>query len=237
VTGATDILMAQRQAERNAGRAALRSLQPAEAPPAAAPGGTLSWAKAAAGWRNAAGNDSYVDAYPCDDRSGANARSSGNTIRIYLPRPPGQDPNVLLNQVVGYIADAAGANIAAVGYLDDAIGTVKLWSKTGTLPAGWVDCAPNTGASPPVQALAGSFPVGLKSGDSDFGTLGNSGNQDRKTHAHNLERDVYTPPPPANSVYVTEGQYETARLNMELCNHLPPWCVVRFIERIDNSGQ
>lgn len=230
---ATDILLWQRQAERNAARrAGLFHLQPPEAPAAGGEAATLLWAQAAYPWHNAAGNGSYVDAFRCDDRTGANPQI-GSTIRIYLPRTPGRDPNIVVDQVLGYIVDAAGANIAVVGYLDDAIGTVKLWSKTGTLPAGWVDCF-SMQASSTVQSLSGSFPVGLKTGDSDFGTLGAFGNQNRKSHAHNMERDI--PNPPNLPVWLDEGTWQTTHLSTALENHLPPWCVVRFIERINNAG-
>jgi hypothetical protein len=233
VNYANDILLAQSQAARTFARsAALSHLQPPEAPPPAGAGATLCWAKAVNVWKNKTGNGSYVESYACADRTGANPVET--VIRIYLPRSPGRDPNIVNDQVFAYIVDAAEDNVAVAGYLDDAIGTVKLWSKTGTLPAGWVDCAPGNGASGTVEALAGSSPVGLKSGDSDFGTLGNYGNQGRKTHAHALQKNQ--PDPPATPVWFENGTYPTIAVNSALTNHLPPWCVVRFIERIDNSA-
>jgi hypothetical protein len=227
---ANDILLAQRQSDLNAARAVVASLQPPEAA-AAGNAASIAWGKAWGYWKNNAGNNSYVECCPCDDRAGANPQT-GTSIRLYLPRNPGCDPNVVPDQVVGYVADVTGTKIAVAGYLDAAIGTVRMWSKTGALPPGWVDCGPGL-ASPSVQYLAGSFPVCLKAGDSDFGTLGNHGNQGRKTHAHNMEQE--NTEPPADVVYLFEGTMDTTFIGTGLANHLPPWCVVRFIERINNS--
>ena len=227
---AHDILLAQARAEANAASALVSHLQPAEAG-SVAEAGTLLWAKAWGTWRNVAGNASYVDAWPCADKAGASPVTP--TIRIYLPRTPGTDPNVVMNQVLAYIVDGAGENIAVAGYLDEGIGSVKIWSKTTALPAGWVECAPYTGASTMMWPLAGSFPVGKKAGDADFATQGNSGNAGRKTHSHDLVRDPADPP--ALPVSLVEGQWSSLSIGAELANHLPPWCVVRFIERIDNS--
>jgi len=194
-------------------------------------GGELLWAKAKYNWSNQSGNGSYVECNPCADHEGANA-DTGVAIRIYLPRATDTDPNVVAGQVIGYSKAANGISVAATGYLDDAIGTIKMWSKnTGDPPDGWSECDGNgTGT---ILGLEGTFPVAKKSGDTDFGTVGDTGNLGVKTHCHAIVRD--DPYPPCANTWIDEGQYESTSLSINTANHLPPWCVVRFIERIDNS--
>ncbi len=222
------ILLAQLQADRNVETAGLASIQPMEAPLAAAAG--LKWAKTTRNWHYATGNDSWVDANPCADRDG-NTVQTTTTIRIYLPRAPGTDPNVVSAQIIGYIVDSAGANIAAASFLDVAIGTVRMWSKTGALPAGWADCVSGGYSTLNAQGLCGRFPVGQKTGDADFGTYFAIGGQ--KSHAHNLHRDHATED--ATPVWFDEGTANSTHIGDELTSHLPPFYVARFIERIDNS--
>ena len=63
--------------------------------------------------------------------------------------------------------------------------------------------------------LEGRFPVGLASGDPDFGTLGTTGGS--KTHTH-------------GSTSGTTGTVQGTVL-AAAANHLPPYRVVKFTER------
>ena len=193
---------------------------------------TNHWAKAKYNWTNAAGNGSYALCNPCSDHEGSDLDTE-TEFKVYLPRATNTDPNVVANQVIGYTTAANGIYVATTGYLDDAIGTIKMWSiNTGNPPAGWSEC--DTNGSGNVRGLEGTFPVAKKSGDADFGTVGGTGNLNKKVHCHTISRD--DPYPPCANTWIDEGQYESTSLSINTANHLPPWCVVRFIERIDNSS-
>lgn len=193
------------------------SIQPAVSSPATT---LVAWAKASSSWHNETGNGSYVDCYPCADPTGAEADTS-RTVRVILPRGPGRDPNVTADQMIGYLAGAGGVNTAVTGHLDDAIGTVKLWRLSGDPPAGWQDYA----------ALRGRFPAGHLAGDADFGTLEGEGGA--ALHCHAIQRDPASTP--CGTTFVDEGTWDTTVLGIAENKALPPYRVVRFIERIDNS--
>jgi len=196
------------------------------------PTGSLGWAKAAGSWHNVAGHGSYVDCRPCADAAGGDPQTD-ILLRIYLPRAPGTDPNVEADQVIGYVAASDGVHVAVTGYLDAAIGTIRMWSiDTGDPPAGWTEC--DSSGDGNVTGLEGTFPVAKKAADSDFDTVGETGNLGGKTHCHALARDASSPP--CGSVHVDEGAWQTTYLSVSTADHLPPWCVVRFIERYDNSA-
>ena len=93
------------------------------------------WAVATANWTNNAGNASYVD---CDKASDRDGTLTSGTVRVYLPRSSGSDPNVRTGDVIGYLADAAGDAIVATDVNDDPIGTIKWWSGLPeNVPGGW----------------------------------------------------------------------------------------------------
>lgn len=189
-------------------------------------GGQIYWAKATANWHNAAGNGCYVDCNPCADAAGTSP-DTGTTLRVYLPRCGASDPNVEADQVIGYTSGADGSYVAATGYLDAAIGTIRMWSlNTGDPPAGWSEC--DSGGAGNVTGLAGRFPRGKDSGLA----VGDTGGTTQ--HCHAMYREVASPPCP--DVQIDEAPYNTIHLSAGQTSHLPPWCVVRFIERYDNSA-
>lgn len=96
-----------------------------------------------------------------------------------------------------------GSIVPANAYYDDPIGTVKIWISSADPPPGWRV----------YSQLEGRFPVGYSSGDADFGSYGAGG---AKTHSH-------------GSVYKTGGG-DAAAADVAV-KHLPPYRVVRFIER------
>ena len=203
-----------------------------EIQPPVAPCGALGWARATDSWHAAAGHGSYVDCQPCADAAGTDL-DTDILLRIYLPRAPATDPNVEVDQVIGYVAAADGVHVAVTGYLDDAIGTIRMWSiDTGDPPAGWTECD-STGDGN-VTGLAGTFPVAKKADDEDFDTVGNTGNTGQKSHCHALAKDASSPP--CGKIDIEEGTWQTVELSIQPTDHLPPWCVVRFIERYDNSA-
>jgi len=214
------------QAQVAAGSASYSEIQPP-----AWSAGALRWARATDNWHNASGHGSYVDCRPCADAAGTDP-DADILLRIYLPHAAGTDPNVETGQVVGYIAASDGVHVAVTGYLDAAIGTIRMWSiDTGDPPAGWTECDATGDGN--VTGLAGTFPVARKTDDDDFDTVGATGNIGQKSHYHGLNKDAT--PPAVAYVDIEEGSYDTVYLSTSTVEHLPPWCVVRFIERYDNS--
>jgi hypothetical protein len=194
-----------------------------------AEGGELLWAKALENWHNHPGNGSFVRCRPCADHEGAGADGDA-AVTVYLPRATNTDPNVVADQVIGYRRAANGINVAATGHLDDAIGTVKMWSiDTGDPPPGWSECG--SGGAGNITKLEGRFPLAKVPGDPNFGAVGRWGGYTQ--HCHQLELDAESPP--CDDIWITEGTYQTRSISTKTADHMPPWCVVRFIERIDNS--
>lgn len=130
----------------------------------------LTWAKAVDNWTNAAGNASYVDANPCDDKSGTTVDTS-TSIKVWLPRN-GQikDPNIR-DEAIFPVRLAEDGNYVCMGdYLDEQIGAWKIWHST-TIPPGWSLST----------AFAGKFLVGYDAADAEHDAVGETG---RGRHAH-----------------------------------------------------
>ena len=132
----------------------------------------VTWAKALDDWTNAAGNGSYVDCYPCDDKDGTTVNTV-SSIKVWLPRN-GQtkDPNIRQDAIIP-VRLAEDGNYVCVGdYLDEPIGAWKIWHST-TIPAGWQLAT----------AFGGRFLVGYDAADADHDTVGETGGADTHTHA------------------------------------------------------
>jgi hypothetical protein len=123
---------------------------------------------------------------------------------IYAPgTTAARELNIQVGQVFPCdVVDSQGRLVASPVCLDDPIGTVKIWTTSDDPPPGWRD----------YSALEGMFPVGYAAGDSDFDPLGNTGGA--KTHTH----------PVGGAMGSTGTAYGAA-------SHLPPYRVVRFLER------
>ena len=132
----------------------------------------VTWAKAWDDWTNAAGNGSYVDAYPCDDKDGTTV-DTATSIKVWLPRN-GQikDPNIR-DEAIFPVRLAEDGNYVCVGdYLDEEIGAWKIWHST-TIPAGWALAT----------EFGGKFLVGYDAADADHDAVGETGGADTHTHA------------------------------------------------------
>ena len=220
-----DILSRLAQAAESAAQSVLAHIQPALSDD------VLLWAKAQSDWCNGVGNGSYVECHPCADHTGSDA-DTAVTLRVYLPRATNTDPNVVTDQVIGYRRATGGIYVAATGYLDDAIGTIKMWSvKTGDPPAGWGECI-STGSAT-VTGLEGRFPVGKCSSHSDLDEVGKYAGDPSKGHCHAMQLEQSSPP--CTFVTILQGSGSSKKISMAKTTS-PPYCVVRFIERIDNSS-
>jgi len=115
-------------------------------------------------------------------------------------------PNIQDEQVFPFEAVTETGKIVPNGsVMDDPIGTVKLWITSDDPPPGWRE----------YSGLEGRFPVGQDTGDTDFDTLGETGGA--KTHTHTT----------GSSGGDASGQPDAS----EAADHVPPYRVVRFIER------
>jgi hypothetical protein len=129
---------------------------------------------------------------------------------VQSPIVRARQPNVQQNQVIQVTLDRVDGNFHGDGgYLDDPIGTVKLWvgytyNTQLNIPSGWRE----------LTRLQGKFPVGFKLNDSTFGDL--SWNGGTMTHTHGLGSGSGT---------------GTGSYGQQAANHLPPYQVMVFIER------
>lgn len=127
----------------------------------------LKWAYATADWINGPLNTSKVVCEAATGKDGASA--GGGTFDVWLPRPSGSvDPNVRQGAIIGYTIDEADLRIAVTGYLDDCLGTIKIWSgSVATIPAGWQLCDGASG-TPNLREKFVLGATGDSGGDSDF---------------------------------------------------------------------
>jgi len=126
-------------------------------------GRPILWAKATASWVHVAGNGSYVNCHTCDDEAGTN-EGNDPTFKVYLPCSESKDPNVQDDEVIGYIRDENETRLAATAYVDDKIGTVKMWSgAANAIPGGWLLCDGGGQAPNKRPDLRGRFVVGYHS--------------------------------------------------------------------------
>jgi len=186
----------------------------------------IKWAIATADWVNVEPgtehNACYVPCNPCDDRKGTNP-DTGTNFNVYLPRTGDQDPNVRgpspgPADVIGYIINGEGDRICVTDYLDDKIGTIKMWNvgdddgPTG-IPRGWEE----------LTYLRGRFPAGHFQGDDDFGTKGGTGGD--KSHSHS----IITVLPTA----IQAAQEYEDEIGTDTQKHLPPFYTLFFIIRVN----
>jgi len=119
---------------------------------------------ATADWVEADENESFVVVNPVTARDGS-GQDHGTDVTVYLYRSydgsttdtiKAQDPNVREGQVIAYMLDPNGDAFAVSGYLDDPIGTIKVWTDSVETPAGWYVCDGDNGT----LDLRGRFIVG-----------------------------------------------------------------------------
>ena len=131
-------------------------------------------AKATEDWVDTSVQYGTVTANPCIDNAGTKVYDGVHFLQdieidVILHRNGSlRDPNIKAGNVFAY-AIAGDGDIAAVGsYLDDPIGTVKLWNKlTSNIPQGWQQ----------VSSSAGKFLRAANAiGSGTFGSTGNSNN-------------------------------------------------------------
>jgi hypothetical protein len=96
----------------------------------------VKWGLCQANWVN---NDPYCDyvvVKQCDDCDGNNPVDP--TIEVLLPPANESDPNVVAGYVIAFAQTTDSSNVCVSDYMDDKIGTVKMWSGVNIdVPVGW----------------------------------------------------------------------------------------------------
>jgi hypothetical protein len=146
------------------------------------------WIVATNNWVNEPGNESYFLGELSLSRDGA--PTLGLSVSCFLPRSGFGDPNVRQGDVVGAMLDFDGNWVAVTDYMDDKIGTVKMWvGNPQDVGRGWRI----------VDGMAGKFPVGVID-DSNFDDDGNGPTSPgatggKKKHKHKYrENGIKTDP-------------------------------------------
>lgn len=218
------------------------------------------WAQAQYNWHNAAGDDSYVtcDLYPRQDCDGDAIQT---TVQVYLPRGGSVlDPNVVQYQVLECVWDALQERWIARGqYLDGVINkSVAMWAGDPTNLAserpGWA-----------LGPIIGRFPVGYSSGETDYDAIAKTGGhkwhgKTENNHPEHNEGHTHPPKYPDNCFPYLDGP-STAGIPIKEpltigaaiwddaehgvhkgiynagddTDNRPPYYVIAFIQRVDNS--
>lgn len=132
---------------------------------------------------------------------------------VALQCPSSQDPAVFTNDIIlystcplatsGWPVFSAWSNVG-----DDKIGTVKMWGGgPADIPPGWRE----------YTNMQGRFPVGIKSGETEWDVMGETGGA--KTHTHNFSGS-------GGTLDVTGGSG-----SIQSASNVPPFSAVYFIER------
>lgn len=114
-------------------------------------GGTTTnshfWGKATANWTDNGASCDHVTVNPCDDCEGANPTAA--VVTVLLPKSAEQDPNVVSGDIVSYTVTTDATNVCVSDYLDEKIGTVKMWALgSAQIQPGWAVMNGSDNAAP-----------------------------------------------------------------------------------------
>ena len=99
-------------------------------------GGETKWGIAKENWTDNGASCDHVVVFTCDDCEGSNPTT--DEVTVLLPKTAEQDPNVVTDDVIGYVEAQDGTHVCVTDYLNAKIGTVWLWSlASGGIPPGW----------------------------------------------------------------------------------------------------
>ena len=91
------------------------------------------WGKATANWTDNGALCDHITVNPCDDCEGANPTAA--VVTVLLPKADGQDPNILINDVLAYAETTDGSYVCVSDYLAGS-GGVTYW---GIAQHNWQD--------------------------------------------------------------------------------------------------
>ena len=147
-------------------------------------GAVTYWGVAKTNWEDNGATCDSVDINPCDDCEGANP-DAGTTVTVLLPKSAEQDPNVIASEVIAYVATVDATSVCASDYLDDKIGTVKMWVlASGAVPPGWAVMNGSDNSAPAGSAI--DLTDKFVRGSSSAGGTGGTAN-----HTHTFTLDIF----------------------------------------------
>jgi hypothetical protein len=96
----------------------------------------VKWGLCQANWIENTPYCDYVVVKECDDCKGNNPVDP--TLEVLLPTANDHDPNVVSGYVIAFAQTTDGSNVCVSDYMDDKIGTCKMWSGVNLdVPLGW----------------------------------------------------------------------------------------------------
>jgi hypothetical protein len=210
------------------------------------------WAKAKVGWDHGgdkllattinAGVGGTVVAYPCQDESGHGTDDQTELV-VILKACPSREWSITTGKVFHYLempvnSDEAEPRLLCddYRYLDETVGTIKLWPNSGVGGGAWLLCnGQNDAHGHAVPNLSNRFPraTGAGIGDVKSGDTGGA-----ETHVH--PDHVFTPTLHTEYVVQPGGSYgptsvDEVTISHAAANHMPPWTGVGFYVRADDS--
>jgi len=211
----------------------------------------FQWAKATGNWKKTGPGQPLprILCHPCANGDGG-GEDTETDITVYLPVSAERDPNVVQGNVIGHMTGPTGWKICVTDYLDSKIGTIRMWyGQIDDIPPGWALCDGTGGTID----LRGRFIVGYESGDDDYGTIGATGGYKLHGDAENDHDDH--PWSHLHGLYACEQVLQTGSgdwwyllydddtatagsgdLTHSETDNRPPYYVLAFIQRIDNSS-
>ncbi len=151
-------------------------------------GGETSWGVAKTNWTDNGASCDHVVIYPCDDCEGTNP-DTGTEITVLLPKAAEQDPNVVTDDVIAYMEAEDATHVAVTDYLDEKIGTVKMWAlASGSVQPGWAVMNGSDNAGPAGSAidLTDKFVRGKATSGGSGGTADHTHTVDLTIYSHNV---------------------------------------------------
>ena len=219
------------------------------------------WAICQSAWETPDGSAAcnHVLVKACDDCEATTI--SGDAFDVLLPEVAGKDPNLtgtgtaITSDIIVYIEASDGSKVIASDYLDDKIGTVKMWYKTevNIVPAGWLlmDGASNSaesGIDMTGHLLKGKTTTGAATGSSlGSATHNHDGTTGTGAHEHGMHTGVMVEAGVADTEVwsAVSAAHQVTLQESPVHDHTIPatttvtdWPLhkeLHFIERVDNS--
>jgi len=162
------------------------------------------------------GGRARVTVKECDDSVGTNPH--GDDIVVYLPSNAGGDPNLVAGDVIAFVVTANTTPVCVSSYMDDPIGTVKMFTGTsGETRPGWVcmNGSQNTDKTRTGEAwsMVDKFPRGACS-DGQIGLTGGS-----ETHDHGGETGSSAPLTSSNTTGIAVDNHPAWTIAEALRDH------------------
>ena len=145
---------------------------------------TIMWGVAKTNWEsNRPSSCDSVDINPVDNCEGDNP-VTGTTVTVMLPSSAEQDPNVIAAEVIAYQMAAGSQHVCVSDYVDDKIGTVKMWALgSAGIPPGWAIMNGSANSSGSAIDMTGFFPRGAAAASNTGGGT--------SSHTHNIDIVVF----------------------------------------------